>query len=144
MKTQTIGYWLTTVLVAAAFAVGGVFDLMRPPQVLEIMAHLGYAGYVAAIIGFWKVLGAGAVLAPGLPRLKEWAYAGMFFDLTGAAVSHAMVGDGPGQVLTPLVLLVLVALSWALRPASRTFRVVLGSRGDAPRAESGSFASRTA
>ena len=65
------------------------------------------------------MLGAAAVLAPRLPRLKEWAYAGMVFDLTGAARSHAAVGDAAAKVVTPLVLLALVVASWALRPQSR-------------------------
>lgn len=74
----------------------------------------------------WKILGACAILAPGLPRLKEWAYAGMFFDLTGAAVAHAIVGDSDawmgnaGHVIAPLVIVTLVVVSWALRPESRT------------------------
>ena len=116
---RRIGYWATTGLVALAFAAGGAIDLARGPDVTAGMAHLGYPVYLAGILGVWKLLGALAVLAPGFPRLKEWAYAGMFFDLSGAAVSHAASGDGAAQVITPLVLLVLVAASWALRPAAR-------------------------
>lgn len=119
MKTKTMGYWAATGLTAAAFAAGGVMDLLRGPDVLEGMAHLGYPAYFAAIIGAWKVLGAAAILAPRMPRLKEWAYAGIAFDLTGAAISHAAVGDAAAKVVTPLVLLGLAAASWALRPAAR-------------------------
>lgn len=121
MKTRTV-YWATTGLVALAFALGGAVDVAHPPNVAEAMAHLGYPLYVATLLGAWKLLGAIAVLAPRLPRLKEWAYAGMFFDLSGAAVSHAASGDGAAKVLTPLVLLALVVASWALRPAGRTLR----------------------
>ncbi len=119
MKGRTVGYWATTALVALAFGAGGVFDLMGGPQVTAGLEHLGYPPYLATLLGFWKVLGTLAVLAPGLGRLKEWAYAGMVFDLTGAAVSHAASGDAAGEVMTPLVVLALVAASYALRPASR-------------------------
>ena len=120
MKTKTIGYWTTTALVALAFAAGGAADLSRSPDVVAGMAHLGYPAYFAALLGAWKLLAVPALLAPGLPRLKEWAYAGILFDLTGAAVSHASSGDGIGKVMTPLVILALAIASWALRPASRT------------------------
>jgi len=86
------------------------------------MSHLGYPVYFAALLGVWKILGGLAILAPRMPRLKEWAYAGMFFDLTGAAVSHGSVGDPPARILTPLAILVLVIASWALRPKSRVLR----------------------
>ncbi|WP_437518100.1 DoxX family protein [Sorangium sp. So ce1099] len=118
-KARTIGYWISTGLLGLAFAAGGLADIAGSPQVLEGMAHLGYPPYFAAILGVWKVLGAVALLAPRLPRLKEWAYAGIFFDLTGAAASHAAVGDAAGQVMTPLVLVAVAAASWALRPESR-------------------------
>jgi uncharacterized membrane protein YphA (DoxX/SURF4 family) len=123
MNTRTIGYWVTTGLAGLAFAAGGAMDLVRGPEVVAGMAHLGYPPYVASLLGVWKLLGAAAILAPRFPRLKEWAYAGMAFDLTGAAVSHAASGDAGGKILTPLVLLGLVAASWALRPDQR----VLGS-----------------
>lgn len=114
-----IGYWASTGLVALAFAAGGAADLLRAPDVVAGMTHLGYPGYFATILGTWKVLGAAAILAPRSPRLKEWAYAGIVFDLTGAAASHAAAGDDAGKIVTPLVLLALAVASWALRPASR-------------------------
>lgn len=119
MSAKKIGYWATTGLTAAAFAAGGVMDLLRGPDVVAGMEHLGYPAYLASILGVWKILGAIAIAAPRFPRLKEWAYAGIAFDLTGAAVSHAMIGDGIAKVATPLTLLALGAVSWALRPASR-------------------------
>src|SRR5206468_7145048 len=88
-------------------------------QVAETMHHLGYPLYFASILGFWKLAGAIAIVAPGFPRLKEWAYAGFFFDLTAAAVSRAAVGDSAADVIAPLVFLALVMASWALRPATR-------------------------
>lgn len=122
MKIRNIGYWAATGLVGLAFAAGGAADLARGPDMVAGMAHLGYPAYFLTILGIWKVLGAAAVLVPRFPRLKEWAYAGMVFDLTGAAASHAAVGDSAGKVLTPLLLLALVAASWALRPASRALQ----------------------
>ena len=86
---------------------------------------LGYPAHFVAILGVWKVLGACAILVPRLPRLKEWAYAGMIFDLTGGAIAHASVGDGDawmgnvGHIVTPLVIASFVAASWALRPKDR-------------------------
>ena len=76
--------------------------------------------YFASILGFWKLAGAIAIVAPGVPRVKEWAYAGFFFNLTAAAASRAAVGDSAADVIAPLVYLALVMGSWALRPASRT------------------------
>jgi hypothetical protein len=119
MKAKSIGYWAATGLVAFAFGAGGVADLLGAPEVATSMAHLGYPAYVMTILGAWKLLGAAAVLAPGAPRLKEWAYAGMVFDLTGAAASHAAAGDGAAKALPPLVLTALVLASWALRPEGR-------------------------
>jgi hypothetical protein len=119
MKSRILGYWVTTALVALASAFGGVMDLLRPPDLVAGMTHLGYPAYFLLILGAWKVLGAAALLAPRLPLLKEWAYAGMVFDLTGASLSHFAVGDPAPNVVTPLVLLGLVAASWVLRPDSR-------------------------
>lgn len=119
MTGKTIGYWVTTGLVALAFGLGGLGDLARGPEMVEGMAKLGYPVYFMVILGIWKVLAVPALLAPKLPRLKEWAYAGIAFDLTGAAFSHAASGDPAGKVITPLVILGIAAASWALRPASR-------------------------
>lgn len=119
MKAPKIGYWVATALLALGFLAGGIFDLGQSPPVVDAMKHLGYPAYLAALLGTWKVLGALAVVAPGLPRLKEWAYAGMMFDLTGAFVSHAAVGDGADKLFAPLLLLAFLATSWALRPAAR-------------------------
>ena len=118
-RSRTIIYWITTVLVALEFAVGGVMDILRLPPFFGIMLHLGYPAYFSLIMGVWKVLGAVTVLAPRFPRLKEWAYAGMVFNLTGAAASHLAVGDGVGALVAPIIFTGLVAASWALRPSAR-------------------------
>ena len=119
MRARKIGYWVTTALLALGFLAGGIFDIGQSPAVIVTLQHLGYPAYLAVLLGTWKVLGALAVTAPGLPRLKEWAYAGIMFDLTGALVSHAAVGDGADKLAAPLVLLAIAAASWALRPDSR-------------------------
>jgi uncharacterized membrane protein YphA (DoxX/SURF4 family) len=116
-RTKKISYWATTGLSALALAGIGVADLLRAPPMLAGLAHLGYPAYFATILGAWKLAGVVAILAPGFPRLKEWAYAGFFFTLSGAAMSHAASGDPLGNILFPVVLLGIVATSWALRPA---------------------------
>src|SRR5262249_11291743 len=85
----------------------------------------GYPAYFARILGVWKVLGGIAILAPRFPRLKEWAYAGMTFELTGAAITDAVAGDVSqpwiyaGHITAPLVIAALALVSWALRPKNR-------------------------
>lgn len=118
-RGRTIAYWVATALVAAESAVGGVMDVLQLPPFLAILMHLGYPPYFSVIIGVWKVLAAAAVLAPRLPRLKEWAYAGIVFNMTGAAASHLAVGDAAAALVAPLVFTGLVAASWALRPSAR-------------------------
>lgn len=121
-KPRLIGYWVTTGLLAATFLAAGAAELASNREAVASTVALGYPAYVLTILGAWKVLSVPALLAPRLPRLKEWAYAGIFFDLTGAAVSHAVSGDPPGRMATPLVLLLIAAASWALRPPSRTWK----------------------
>jgi uncharacterized membrane protein YphA (DoxX/SURF4 family) len=120
MTAKNIAFWTTTIFGPASFVIGGVLHLTQSEQVAVTMSHLGYPLYFAPVLGVWKVLGALVIAAPGLPRLKEWAYAGFVFDLTAAALSRAAVGDSPVDVLAPLGFLALVLASWALRPASRT------------------------
>jgi hypothetical protein len=119
MKFRTAGYWTTTTLIALAFLSGGVVYLAGVEAAAAGLAQLGYPPYLISILGVWKVLGALAILAPRLPRLKEWAYAGIAFDLTGAVASHAAVGDPAQKLIAPVVLLGITAASWALRPPSR-------------------------
>jgi uncharacterized membrane protein YphA (DoxX/SURF4 family) len=116
---RLVFYWVTTAVAALAFNVPGVLNLIHAPHVAQDMAHLGYPPYFLTILGAWKVLGAIVVAAPRLPRLKEWAYAGMIFDLTGAAASRALMGDGAPMVIVPLAIACVVLTSWSLRPESR-------------------------
>ena len=132
-KTRSIAYWTSTILIA--FFIGG-----GASQIAQWHAHphavvpvLGYPMYFFAILGFWKVLGAIAILVPRYPRLKEWAYAGIFFDLTGAAASCIAVG-GYGayafHVIAPLIIAGFTMTSWAFRPPSRTLGVLIAAKED--------------
>jgi len=113
-------YWVTTILLASELVLGGIWDVLRVPQVHVIIDRLGYPAYFLVILGIWKLLGAVAVIVPRFPRLKEWAYAGVVFDLTGALVSNVVSGITDIGTLAYLVLMMgITAASWALRPASR-------------------------
>jgi uncharacterized membrane protein YphA (DoxX/SURF4 family) len=119
MKKRTIAYWVATALTAFVFLSGGVVDVGQFDFAAEGIKKLGYPLYFMTILGVWKILGGIVVLLPRLPLLKEWAYAGMTFNLTGAAASHLASGDPAKDVMVPLVIWGMVAVSWALRPASR-------------------------
>ena len=112
-------YWVCTVLVVFFMLPGGIFEVMRSPQAVTGMKALGYPVFFVVLLGVWKILGSIALLAPKFPVLKEWAYAGIFFDLTGAAVTNA-ANHGPAwHVVAPLVIIPVLYGSWALRPAGR-------------------------
>lgn len=128
MKTKVFGYWATTAFPAFAVVSGGAAELARRPDNVEGLVHLGYPAYLATSIGFWKVLVGITVLAPRFPRLKERAYAGIFINMTGAAVSHAVSGDAVWHVIVTGSLAVLAIASWALRPQSRTLGVLLPAK----------------
>ncbi len=129
-KMKVIGYWVTTILIALETLAGGVTDLMHGrtdlfsgPRVVDVVTSLGYPVYVLAILGIWKIPGAITLVVPGFLRLKEWAYAGIVFELTGAAASQAVRGR-PNDVIAPVVLLGLALASWALRPPNRVLGAV--------------------
>jgi hypothetical protein len=131
---RVLGYWVATTLIGLETLAGGVTDLVHGrtmlvsgPFVVDVITHLGYPVYVLSIIGVWKLLGGIVLFAPGLPRLKEWAYAGIVFELTGAAASHALSSGDAGQLIAPLVFMGLALASWALRPPSRTLGVPFAS-----------------
>ncbi len=119
MKAKVIGYWITLVLFCLAMGGGGFADLTQNPAIMESMKKLGFPAYVATILGFWKIAGVIALLIPGLGLLKEWAYAGFFFDLTGASAAHLFSKDPMPEPIVPLILLAIGMASWYLRPSSR-------------------------
>jgi len=115
-----IAYWVSTALVVVELVWGGVWDILRVPQVRVLIEHLGYPSYFLVILGIWKLLGAVALVVPKFPRLKEWAYAGVIFDLTGAVAS--LWASGLVSLATaayPVFMVGVAFASWALRPSSR-------------------------
>jgi len=131
MNMNMIGYWATTAVVALELLAGGVTDLVHGPTLLFVgepvvlvLAHLGYPVYLLTILGVWRLLGTIALLVPRFPRLKEWAYAGTFINMTGAAASSVARGDDVGNSIWALIFAVLTLASWALRPQSRTLGVL--------------------
>jgi hypothetical protein len=124
-RRRTVAYWVTTALLVSELLLGGIWDVLRVPQVLGLIHRLGYPSYFLVILGIWKLLGAVALTVPRFPRLKEWAYAGAFFDLTGAVSSQLASGwIDFGQLIYPTVMTGVALMSWALRPPSRRLSAV--------------------
>ena len=120
MKARTWIGWAVTGLMAALMLLSAVPDVLRIPGALAVFRHLGYPPYLLVFLGTAKILGVAAVLAPGLPRLKEWAFAGLTCDLTGAVYSHVSVGD-PASVWTPAAIgLVLMAGAYVVYRTQRS------------------------
>ena len=119
-KRKIIIYWVATGLLAVGMLQSGIFALVRAKQWVDIITTLGYPLYFLTILGIWKILGVIAILIPRFKLLKEWAYAGFFFAMTGAIASHLASGDyGIKGLIGPFFQLVFVVLSWYFRPASR-------------------------
>ncbi len=127
VRWRAVGYWLATLPVVAELGLGGIWDITRIPYVRDLVTHLGYPSYFLVLLGTWKVLGAIALIIPGRPLLKEWAYAGAFFVYTGAIVSHLTKGYDVGEVGLLAIMTALTVLSWALRPPSRRVHSSPGS-----------------
>ena len=117
-KRKHIAYWIATSLLCFCM-LGGIGQLFQVKQIVDGFASLGYPTYFISIIGFWKVLAIVAILIPKFPLLKEWAYAGVFFVMTGASVSHIIVKDSAFHIIVPLVIAGLAVCSWYLRPPTR-------------------------
>lgn len=118
-KRNLIIYWAATVLMSAGMLGSGIAQVMRAKEMVDILTHLGYPVYLMSIIGVWKILGVIVILLPGFKLVKEWAYAGLFFTMTGALISHLFMGDGGKAILGPLMQSVFIILSWYFRPANR-------------------------
>ena len=125
-KRNKVIYWISTLWLASGMLATGIQQLLRmkvegavsPPGV-EGITHLGYPVYFLTILGIWKILGVVALLAPRKPLVKEWAYAGFFFTMSGAIFSHIAVGDPLKELFPSSLLLVLTVVSWHFRPADR-------------------------
>ena len=118
-RTRTIAYWISTVLLVFELIAGSVWNLSQIEWVHIQLNHLGYPLYFAYVLGVWQIGGAAVIIAPWFPRIKEWAYAGAFFEFSGAVASHLLAGDGVEVWRVPLVYAAIVIVSWALRPADR-------------------------
>ncbi|SDD83562.1 DoxX-like family protein [Paenibacillus sp. UNCCL117] len=119
---RVAAYWIVTGILAFSIALSGIGQLMRYGGNVDLVTDIGFPLYITSILGVWKLLGVIAIVLPGLPRLKEWAYSGIFFLMTGAALSHAFAndyGDYGFHIILPLFYAALGLVSWALRPASR-------------------------
>src|SRR5436305_10424284 len=119
MNSRVFSYWTCTIIVAFIFVSSGICYVVGLPEVVEGVVHLGYPRYFVTLLGMWKVLGGIVILLPGFPRLKEWAYAGMIFDLTGAAYSSTAIGNAWWHIVAPLSVAAVLVASWALRPGDR-------------------------
>lgn len=118
-KRNKIIYWIVTLFLAAGMLAGGIQQMLQVGGYNGIFTTLGYPLYLLVIIGVWKILGVIAILVPKHPLLKEWAYAGFFFVMSGAAISHLAAGQSFTQAIPSLVLFVATVLSWYFRPADR-------------------------
>lgn len=118
-KKDKIIYWVSTLWLSLGMVSSGLVQLLRVQQEKDLMAGLGYPVYFLTILGVWKLLGVVAVLVPKYPLVKEWAYAGFFFAMSGALVSHLASHDPVNEWFPSVLLLVLTVVSWYFRPADR-------------------------
>jgi uncharacterized membrane protein YphA (DoxX/SURF4 family) len=117
-KNKSI-YWIITGFLAFGMLAQGFAQLFHAKGFVDVINHLGYPVYFLNIIGIWKILGVIAILIPGFTRVKEWAYAGFFFVMSGAVYSHLAMSDPVKELLPALLLLILILISWYLKPADR-------------------------
>ena len=121
-RAGKIIYWIATIWLALGMVATGAVQLFKGKEGqggVDMITHLGYPVYLLTILGTWKILGVAAVLIPKLPLLKEWAYAGFLFIMTGAIFSHIATGDSVTEIWPSLLLLILTVVSWYFRPANR-------------------------
>lgn len=118
MRNKII-YWIATAWLSLGMVSTGIVQIIQMKEEADMFAHLGYPAYLMVILGVWKLLGVIAVLVPKFPLVKEWAYAGFFFAMSGAVFSHFAAGDGAKEYFGPVLLLVLTVVSWYFRPADR-------------------------
>ncbi|WP_417361671.1 DoxX family protein [Galbibacter sp.] len=121
-KTNKVIYWVATAWLSLGMLSTGIVQIFQMEKEVASMEKLGYPIYLLSILGIWKLLGVIAVLIPKNAVLKEWAYAGFFFAMTGAIISHLAIGDDPITLFGPTLLLLLIIVSWYFRPISRTLK----------------------
>jgi len=128
----TVAYWIATLIVADEMLAGSIWDLLHIEYVRVVLTHLGYPLYLLNILGIWKLPCGVVLLVPHFPRLKEWAYAGAFFNYSGAAASHLIVGDPIAVWAGPAGFAAITLASWALRPPERRLAPALPDTGTRP------------
>lgn len=119
MRIKKIVYWIATIWLSLGMVSTGIVQLLKMEQDVDRMHELNYPIYLLTLLGIWKILGVIAVLIPKFPILKEWAYAGFFFAMSGAVFSHIASGSPVQEIFPSLLLLVLTVVSWYLRPENR-------------------------
>ncbi|MFL5728339.1 MAG: DoxX family protein [Cytophagaceae bacterium] len=118
-KRDKIIYWIATIWMSFGMLSGGIMQLLHVKETVEGVIRLGYPSYFLTIIGIWKILGVIAVLIPKFPLVKEWAYAGFFFLMSGALFSHIANEDNFKENIGPALFIVLIGISWYFRPADK-------------------------
>jgi len=127
-KRNKIIYWIATIWLSLGMLSTGTVQILKlkgdGPGSLDSMTHLGYPPYFVTILGISKILGVVALLIPKFPLLKEWAYAGFFFMMSGAIFTHIAAGNSISEIFPSLLLLILIVVSWYFRPADRKLILV--------------------
>ena len=118
-KRKNIIYWIATAWLALGMLSTGIVQLLKVKEEAVMFARLGYPAYLLTLLGVWKILGVIAVLMPRFPLLKEWAYAGFFFMMSGAIFTHIAAGSSMSEIFPSLLLLILIVVSWYFRPSDR-------------------------
>ena len=121
-RRDLIIYWIATALFTFGMTASGISQILRLKEMNEIMIHLGYPLYLMPLLGVWKLMGVIAVLVPNYKLLKEWSYAGFFFLLSGALISHIIMGDSGKSILGPLFQIIFLCISWYFRPENRKLK----------------------
>jgi hypothetical protein len=125
-KRNKIIYWVATALFTVGMLSSAIQQLMHTDAIAEIMKPLNYPDYFISILATWKILGVIAVLIPRFKLVKEWAYAGFFFLMTGALISHLASGDyAIKAILGPLFQTIFIIVSWYFRPADRKINITI-------------------
>lgn len=124
MKKIKITYWAVTGLFSAFILLGAIMDVLKTPDAVAFMKLLGYPEYIIRFIGVMKILGVIGVLIPNYPKIKEWAYAGLAFDLLGAAYSHIANGDGADKFMPAIIGLLLLTFSYVLNNKNKSTETV--------------------
>jgi DoxX-like family len=124
-KRNNIVYWIATAWLSLGMLSTGLVQVLQVEENIQPIRALGYPAYFIVLLGICKILGVAAVLLPRIPLVKEWAYAGFFFAMSGAAISHLVSGSPLSEIFPSLLLLALTILSWYFRPSTRQLNAVI-------------------